>query len=124
MASLHILSVGYDRILMFLRSEVLRRAGYEVEEVYSIDDALSRIHAETVDLLLICHTVRKHDQEKLVAAVASTRSSLPVLCISAEEFASAISGCDPVKNTPMELLDGVRSASLLCVKERPRAQPG
>jgi DNA-binding response OmpR family regulator len=124
MASLHILSVGYDRTLMFLRSEVLRRAGYEVEEVYSTGEALSRIQSDNVDLLLICHTVRKHDQEKLVAAVRSMRSSLPILCVSIQELASAISGCDPVRNTPMELLEGVRSASLLCVKDRPRAQPG
>jgi CheY-like chemotaxis protein len=124
MASLHILSVGYDRTLMFLRSEVLRRGAYEVEEAYSIDDALSRILADNIDLLLIRHTVSKDDQEKLVAAVRSMRSSLAILCVSIQELASAISGCDPVRNTPMELLEGVRSASLLCVKHRPRVQPG
>lgn len=124
MATLHILSVGYNRTLMFLRSEVLRGASYGVDERYSIDDALSLLRSAEIDLVLICHTVPKDDQEKLVAAARSVRSSLPVLCISVGEFASAISGCDAVRNTPVELLDGLRLASLMCIKNKPGAQPG
>jgi hypothetical protein len=49
--------VGYDPDLMIVRILILRRAGYVVEEVYERIAALSRAQSDSVDLLLICHTV-------------------------------------------------------------------
>lgn|SRR5689334_8074131 len=111
--SLHILSVGYDRFLMRVRSLVLRSSGYSVEEVYSGEQAVLRAESDTIDLLLICHTIPERDQKKLIAAVQRRRRLLPILCINNREFTFPLSGCVGVENTPVELLEGVQAAVLV-----------
>jgi CheY-like chemotaxis protein len=113
MSAIRVLSVGYDPGLMSVRSLVLRRAGYIVEEAYSLASALACAEKDSIDLLLICHTVPRGDQRRLVDTFHHWRRSLPILCITNSEYAVPAGGCKPVENTPVELLDGVRSATKL-----------
>src|SRR5690348_7519737 len=107
----NILSLGYDRTLIRLRSMVLRQAGYAVEEAYSIEQALARAKSDVIDLLLICHTIPASDQLKLINTVQRWRRWLPVVCVTNEEFACAVDDCVAVQNSPVELLEGARSAA-------------
>ena len=58
---------------------VLRNAGYIVEEASSLHDALSLIPSDTVDLVLVCHSVPASEQDKLIQAVRKQRRLTPVL---------------------------------------------
>lgn len=109
-AKVHILSVGYERTLMASRSMVLRSAGYEVEEAHSLAQALSRVDADVVDLVIICHTLSEREQQELIAAARRKRRLLPLLCITTLESACPVTGCSTVTNSPLELLQGVRAA--------------
>lgn len=90
---LRILMVGYDPTLMRLRSHGLTRGGHEVHEAYTIDDAITRTQTGAVDLLLICHTVSSDEEKKLIASVRSRNESLPILCITTQEFAWPAEEC-------------------------------
>jgi DNA-binding response OmpR family regulator len=107
----HILSFGYDPILLPLRSMVLRSRGYAVEEAYSLAEAFRVVQSDVIDLMLICHTVPADDQNKLIASVRSVRRLLPILCITDQEFAAFTEGCFAVTNSPLDLLDAVRLAA-------------
>lgn len=61
-----ILSMGYDPHLMIVRTLVLQRAGYAVDEVYERTAALSRAQCDYVDALLICPTVPKSETKWLI----------------------------------------------------------
>ena len=102
----HILSVGYDRDLMAVRSMVLRQAGHIVVEAYSLADALNLMRSDAVDLVLICHTVPASEQDKLINAVREARRLMPVLCITTSD-GSAQKECVNVENSPQALIDAV-----------------
>ncbi|HEY1939302.1 MAG TPA: hypothetical protein VGJ33_15330 [Candidatus Angelobacter sp.] len=108
---MRILSFGYDRQLMSLRSMVLRTAGYDVLEVYSQSDAMRLATSNAVDILLICHTVPKQDQCSLTVWTREWRPDMPILCIIANDFAMAADGCLAVDNAPVLLLDAVNRAA-------------
>jgi len=94
-----------------LRSMVLRRSGYAVEEAYSLAKAFQRVQSDAIDLLSICHTIPADDQNKLIASVRAVRRLLPILCITAQEFACPADGCVTVANSPLELLYAVLLAA-------------
>lgn len=107
----HILSVGYDHTLMPLRSMILRGAGYEVEEAYTMELARSRAESDSIDLLLLCHTLPEGDQKDLIASVQRSHRTPPVLCITSQEFTFPANGGVAVESSPIELLEGVRMAT-------------
>jgi|1185.fasta_scaffold01206_3 CheY-like chemotaxis protein len=95
---------------MEVRSMVLRNAGYIVEEAYSLRDALSLIPSDTVDLVLVCHSVPASEQDKLIYAVRKQRKLMPVLCITAYD-GGAQGKCVNVENSPHALIDAVHLAA-------------
>jgi DNA-binding response OmpR family regulator len=103
-----ILSMGHDPDLMIVRTLILRRAGYVVEEVRERTAALSRAQCDSVDLLLICHTVPKVETQWLIANVRETRKLMPILCLGIHEVPD--DGCIGVENDPEELLNALRQA--------------
>lgn|SRR6185312_289541 len=107
----HILSFGYDRTLMPLRSMVLRGSRYVVKEAYSLDEAFRRAKSDAIDLLLICHTVPEGEQKKLISLVRSVRRLLPILCITKQEFAYSADGCVAVTSSRVELLQAIQLAA-------------
>jgi CheY-like chemotaxis protein len=76
MHACRLLSVGYDPILMPVRSMLLHQAGYEVVEARSLVEALKRIKAANTDLLLICHSVNEDERYLMIEA---SRLSSPLV---------------------------------------------
>jgi DNA-binding response OmpR family regulator len=106
----HILSFGYDPVLLQLRSMVLRSRGYAVEEAYTLATAFHAVQSDVIDVMLICHTVPPDERHRLIASVRSLRRLLPVLCITTEELAYSTGDCLTVTNSPLELLHAVMMA--------------
>ena len=111
MAPLRIVSVSYERKLMELRSQVLRLAGYKVDEARTLDEALRQIQADVVDLLLICDSIPRPEQRWLTSQVHEKRRLLPILCIGNQAYVSSANGCVGIENTPASLLDAVKLAA-------------
>lgn len=95
---------------MAMRSMVLRKAGYSVEEAYSAQDALDWIPTDAVDLVLICHTVPVGEQRKLIAFFRKHHRPIPILCLTADDWGTQ-GDCVAVENSPIPLLDAIESAT-------------
>jgi CheY-like chemotaxis protein len=106
-----ILHVGYDDSLIALRSRILSRAGYAVEESDSVNKAIYLVESDLIDAVLICHTVPKIEQQLLVTAVKAKRRLLPVLCLRGYSYESNIKECTVIDNDPAALLNAVRLAT-------------
>ena len=111
MAPLRILSVCYERKLMELRSQVLRLAGYKVDETRTLDEALRLAQTDAVDMLLICDSVPRAEQRWLISQVHEKRRLLPILCIGNQAYVSGANGCMGIEGTPAALLDAVKLAA-------------
>lgn len=105
-----ILSVGSNPDLMATRTLLLRSAGFAVEEAFSVDKAVRLVEADSIDLTLICHTIPKRDQRRLIAVIKEKRRLMPVLCIRSYAYESAPQACLAVDNDPAILLHCVKSA--------------
>ena len=114
-----ILSVGSDHHLLSLRSLVLESAGFDVIEAYSVTDALRLAQSDAVDLVLICHTVPKPEQKRLITAIRERRRLMPVLCVIAHDFAMAADNCIITDNAPQLLLDALHKALVNYSSHRP-----
>jgi DNA-binding response OmpR family regulator len=96
---------------MSSRSLILRSAGYLVEEAYTIDKAINLVEADSIDAMLICHTVPRDDQKVLIAFVRDKRKLMPVLCIRSSAYETAPRTCVAVDNDPEELLKSLKMAT-------------
>jgi hypothetical protein len=105
-----VVAFGYDRLLVGLRSRVLRMSGYEVEETFTVEKASESAQSDLIDALVICHTVPEEEKEQLVSAVRRTRKLMPILCIRAQQHDLIPSDCAPVENSPVAMLNSVREA--------------
>ena len=74
----NIVSMGCDPQLMNIRTLLLQGAGYVVDEAYEKTAALSRAQCDSVDVLLICHSVAKYDRQWLIARIREKRELMPV----------------------------------------------
>lgn len=111
-ATLRVVSVGYETVLMGLRSQVLRQAGHSMLETHTLKDALRMIELDSTDLLLICHSVPKAEEQWLIAQVREKRRLLPIICIGNQAYISRNEGCVGIENSPGALLDAVKSVSI------------
>jgi DNA-binding NtrC family response regulator len=111
-ASTRILSVGHDQHLLSLRSMVLETAGFEVIEAYSVSDALRLAQSDAVDLVLLCHTVPRSEQQRVLSAIRQRRRLMPVLSVIAHDFVMPAEGCASAPAAPQQLLDALRQAAL------------
>lgn len=101
-----ILSVGRDQLLMKIRTMVLQRAGYQVEEAYSSSDAARLLASTRFNLVLICHTVPASEHSELAAHVRLLKPPIPIVCISRNGFHSDQPDCEVVNNfAPMFISD-------------------
>ena len=110
MTGWHLLSVGYDPILMRSRSLVLRHAGFRVDEAFNIRGALGLIKSDSVHAVVICHTLSKADQRWLISATREARPVLPIVCITTQAHDLPEAGCVGVDNDPAELVRSVKRA--------------
>jgi len=103
-----ILSVGRDRVLMPLRTMLLLRAGYGVDEACSKKEALRRLISGKFDLVLICHTIPELEQHELGAAVRRLLPGVPIVCISSNG-PSTHEHCETVENIAPAFLTGLNA---------------
>jgi DNA-binding NtrC family response regulator len=105
-----ILAFGYDRMLVGLRSSVLRMSGYEVEETFTLAEASELAQSDLIDALVICHSVPEVEREKLVASVRKKRTLMPIICVRGYQFDAAPGTCVSVDNSPTEMVKAVKHA--------------
>ena len=107
----HILSVGKDPVLMASRSLILRGAGYLVEEAYTVDKAINLVAADSIDAMLLCHTIARSDQQVLISAVREKRRLMPILCLRSYAYESVPRTCTAVDHEPEALLHALKLAT-------------
>ena len=112
MRAFRVLSLGYDSMLMPIRTMLLKQAGYHVIESHSVDSALLQIKSAPIDLLLICHTVPSDEQDALIAAVKAIRPKLPILCLAISPIQSVRQGCLNGYSTAPQFLNDVNRVLL------------
>lgn len=111
MTPTHILSIGSDSSLMSSRSLILRSAGYFVHEAYTIAKAINLVEMDSIDAVLICHTIPKDDQRVLISVVRQKRRLMPVLCIRSNTCETVPRTCTAVDNQSELLLHTVKLAT-------------
>jgi CheY-like chemotaxis protein len=111
MQSRCILSISSDPHLMITRTLLLRGAGYAVDEAYQKAAALSRAQCDSVDALLICHSMPKADRRWLIARVREKRKLMPILCLTVGMDSLPDGSCTAVPNDPEELLNALARAT-------------
>jgi hypothetical protein len=105
-----VLTFGYDRMLVDLRSRVLRMAGYEVEEKFTLPEASATAQSDLIDAFVMCHTVPTEEREQLVQALRVTRKLMPILCIRSNQYDVMPSSCVAIENSPVAMVDAVRTS--------------
>jgi len=108
----HLLSVGYDPLLMRTRSFVLRQAGFTVDEAYNLNGALGLLKSDSIDAVLLCHTVPNDKQRRFISAARRERRLLPIICIKAQDHEGQQPDCVSVRSDPDELLAAVKLAAI------------
>jgi DNA-binding response OmpR family regulator len=110
MAAPHIISAGYDPTLMKSRSMLLRHAGFVVDEAFNIMGVLGLVKADSVDAVVLCHTIPGREQRWLISSVRKVHRSLPIICIKGNDYDSPTEDCLITANEPVDLLEVIRSA--------------
>ena len=87
---MHILSVGKDPALMSSRTMLLLKAGYAVQEAFTLDKAKVLVHSDSIDVTLLCHTVPERDQRLLIYLAREEKRLMPILCIRSYRHLSLI----------------------------------
>ena len=108
----HLLSVGYDPVLMQTRSLILRQAGFTVDEAYNLNGAFARLKSDSIDAVLLCHTVPQGEQRSFIAAAHQLRRMLPIICIQAHDHDVHQHNCLSVGSDPAQLLAAIKSAAI------------
>ena len=106
----HILSFGSDPILMSSRTLILRKAGYEIDEARTLKQAIGLVEADSIEVILICHTIAKEDQQFLISTTRKKKRLMPILCLRAINFESVPATCRGVDVDPEDLLYALRQA--------------
>jgi hypothetical protein len=105
-----VLTFGYDRMLVDLRSRVLRMSGYEVEEKFTLPEASAAAQSDLIDAFVMCHTVPTEERKQLVRAIRMTRKLIPILCVRSNQCDVIPSSCVSVENSPVAMVDAVKAA--------------
>lgn len=85
MASVFILAVGQDPMVLNSRCSILRSAGYFVRQAFSIVDSVDLFRNDDFDLLLLCHSIPVLDRDRLISAIRSTGTRIPIYVVASAE---------------------------------------
>lgn len=115
MPSSKVLSVGYERELLQVRSLLLMQSlKLNVVEALDLATALEIARGkEQIDLIVLCHTVPVSHQFLIIEAARRTFIEIPALSIFPGVCDSDSAGT-PVSNDPHQLLKAVREALDIC----------
>ena len=77
-----ILTISRDRQLQNTRTIILERAGYSVSAALNDKDALGFVEApNTIDLVLMCHSVPEASRQFLATRIKELKPELPILML-------------------------------------------
>jgi hypothetical protein len=116
MVTPRILSIGKYAALMSTRKSLLLAAGYDVEEAFSVDRAISLAMSDAIDVTIICHTVFQSERHLFISTVRRQKQLLPILCLRSYPYQSAPQTCIAIENEPEVLLNAIAQ-----VTKRPSA---
>lgn len=118
-----LLTVGYERELLRLRSLLLRRSlEVEVIEAFDFASALQIARGQQrLDLILLCHTVPVTHRRMLIESVRTRCGDVPVLLVFSGWGADGSLGM-PVSNDPEQLLATIRHVLSLGDRSFARAE--
>jgi len=107
--STKILSVGYERELLRLRSLLLKQSlDLEVLEAVDLATALRIVRGkERIGLVVLCHTITTAHQRMIMEMAREQHRDVQVLSILPGIFAAGTVG-SPVTNDPEEFLSAVK----------------
>lgn len=92
-----VLSVGFDPSLLRTRSLVLQSAGYLVESVSSLKEAVDRFQCGDFALVLLCHSVPRKNRDRLTSMIRASGSPTPIVSI-----AGNLGECDAFATATLE----------------------
>jgi DNA-binding response OmpR family regulator len=110
MATVHIVSAGYDHHLMQSRSMMLRHAGFIVDEAYNPLAILGVIQTDSVDAVVLCHTIPENEQRVLIASMREVCRLLPIISIQGSIYDTPVEDCFTSTKEPEYLLAIIRKA--------------
>jgi CheY-like chemotaxis protein len=118
-----ILAVSNEPELLESRSSILRSAGYDVEPVLSVEEAIDRLTDRDFDLVLLCHSIPAQERSRLIRLIRGSRLPTAVVSVTPldghpDEFADAT-----VDAVPEELLSGIRELLLKARKHGSGSRP-
>jgi DNA-binding response OmpR family regulator len=80
--STSILTISRDRLLQNTRTLILERAGYSVSAALNDKDAVGFVEApNTIDLVLMCHSVPEASRVFLATRIKELKPKLPILML-------------------------------------------
>jgi DNA-binding response OmpR family regulator len=92
-----VLSVGFDSSLLRTRGLVLQSAGYLVELVSSLKEAVDHFQSGDFALVLLCHSVTRKNRDHLTSVIRASGSPTPIVSI-----AGNLGECDAFATATLE----------------------
>jgi hypothetical protein len=83
-----------------------------VDEAYNLNGALGLLMSDSIDAVLLCHTIPKAKQRSSISAAHRERRLLPIICIKAQDHEGNQQDCVSVGSDPDELLEAVKLAAI------------
>jgi CheY-like chemotaxis protein len=103
-----ILNVGHDASLVSTRALLLRSGGHIVESTCSVEDAIARIRGGDFDLVILCHSLREEERQRLIRVIRSDGSSVAVMFVTGSAGEPGGTADRTVLSDPAGLLREVR----------------
>jgi DNA-binding response OmpR family regulator len=100
--------VGRDQELLSLRAMVLRGAGFRVLEERDGARALQLALADSIDLVLFCHSVNASEQSRMIHSLRAAHRQMPIATVTTLEHDNAPAGSVAVPSEPNTLIDAIR----------------
>ena len=110
MSSTLVLSVGFNRMLLEPRNQVLRSAGYLVVAAYSLRAAVDYFRAGDFDLVVLCHSVPQKDRESLTSLLRAWGSRIPVVSVSGKVCECDAFATETLEDGAHKFLSGISDA--------------
>lgn len=108
-----ILSVSRDQLLLETRAAILRKSGHRVVSVNSIDDFAEALESQSVDLIILGHTLPAHEREDAYRILAQSKSTAPVI----ELYSTALPSKSPAQ-FHLAIHDNTFQADLLALVQQ------
>jgi CheY-like chemotaxis protein len=103
----NILCVGRDRELLSLRAMVLRGAGFRVIEESDATRAVQLALGNSIDLLLLCHTLNSIEHTRIIHSLRAARQHMLIACVTTLEHQGAPAGAVAVPSDAPRLIEAL-----------------